>query len=193
MKVDNLAESSEDFTGNVWLIEGKETLLVDVGTGDCWKRIRELKSIDKVIVTHSHHDHVENLSKVVENFNPEVYAFEPGNLPVEAEEIDDRETLEFPGLRFQVFHTPGHKDDSICLYNPSENILFSGDLIFPEGGFGRTDLEEGDRDKLIESIERIEELEVESFYPGHGEAVIDEGSEWISKSLENAKKREPKY
>jgi hydroxyacylglutathione hydrolase len=194
MRIQNLASDTEDFTGNVWLLENNsETVLIDVGEGDVWQEIRELEKVDKVAVTHSHHDHVDNLPEIVEKFNPKIFAYEPGNLPVGAEKVSEGEEVELADLEFEVFHTSGHKDDSVCFYSPGEKILFTGDLIFPEGGFGRTDLAEGDRDLLIESIEKISELEVKSFYPGHEGAVIQNAGEWIVKSLENARKREPKY
>ncbi|MFB6191537.1 MAG: MBL fold metallo-hydrolase [Candidatus Nanohaloarchaea archaeon] len=193
MDIENLAETAEDFTGNVWRISGTETVLIDAGEGDCWQEIDELESLDKVVVTHSHHDHVDNLPKIVDRFSPGVYAYEPENLPVDAEEIEEGDTLELSGTDFEVIQTPGHRDDSICLYSREEKLLFTGDLVFPEGGFGRTDLKEGDRDLLIESIEKVAELEVDEFYPGHGEAVTQDAGRWIEKSLEQAKKREPKY
>lgn len=194
MKIDNLTADTEDFTGNVWRLERDgETVLVDAGTGDSWKAIRELEKIDKVVITHSHYDHVDNLPKIVDKFDPEVYSFEPSNLPVDAEELGEDEEIDLGGLRFRSIHTPGHRDDSICLYSSKEKILFTGDLIFREGGFGRTDLEGADRDLLIESIEKIAGLNVEEFYPGHDGAVTSEANQWIEKSLEEAKKREPKY
>jgi hydroxyacylglutathione hydrolase len=194
MRIQNLASDTEDFTGNVWLLENNsETVLIDAGEGDVWQEIRELEKVDKVAVTHSHHDHVDNLPEIVEKFDPEIFAYEPGNTLVDAEEVSEGEKVELGGFEFEVFHTPGHKDDSVCFYSPREKILFTGDLIFPEGGFGRTDLADGDRDLLIESIEKITELEAESFYPGHDGAVTQNAGELIMKSLENARKREPKY
>jgi hydroxyacylglutathione hydrolase len=191
--IENLAEKSEDFTGNVWKVSNGETVLVDAGTGDSWEEISELEKVDKVVVTHSHYDHVDNLPRIVDKFNPEIYAFEPGNLPVEAQKIEDGGFIELCGKVFEVIHNPGHKDDSICLYSKEEKILFTGDLIFPESGFGRTDLEEGDREKLIESIDKISELDVNEFYPGHENAVTGEANECIKKSLKEAEKRETKY
>jgi glyoxylase-like metal-dependent hydrolase (beta-lactamase superfamily II) len=193
MNIENLAENSEDFTGNVWKFSNGETVLIDAGTGDSWQEIKSLEKVDKVVVTHSHYDHVDNMPKIKDKFDPEIYAFRPENLPVEAQIVSEDGELDLAGLKFQVFHTPGHKDDSICLYSENEKILFTGDLIFPEGGFGRTDLEEGDRDKLIESIEKVSDLEVEEFYPGHENAVGNESNKWIEKSLEEARKREAKY
>lgn len=194
MDIRNLADNSEDFTGNVWLLETEdEKVLVDVGTGDSWERIAELENVDKVEITHSHYDHVDNLPKVSDKFSPEIYAYRPENLPVKAKELNEGESLELCGTRFEVFHTPGHKDDSICLYSSEEKILFTGDLLFPDGGFGRTDLEEGDRDLLIRSIEKVVDLEVEGMYCGHEEAATENVEEQIENSLKNARKKEPKY
>jgi len=81
----------------------------------------------------------------------------------------------------------------VCLYSPDEQILFSGDLIFPGGSFGRTDLDQGDRDTLIGSIERIVDLDVAAMYPGHDEPVADAVDEQIRQSLTAARKHEPKY
>jgi len=193
MYISNLASDSEEFTGNVWLLEASdEKVLIDVGEGDCWESIKEVEEVDKVVITHSHHDHVDNLEKVMEKFVPDFYAFEPSNLQVEAFQLSEGEKIELCGEMFEVFHTPGHKDDSICLYSES-GILFTGDLVFPSGAFGRTDLDEGDRDKLINSIEKIVELDADSFYSGHGEAVTKNANEHIELSLKNARKKQPKY
>jgi hydroxyacylglutathione hydrolase len=193
MRVSNLAEDSEDFTGNIWYLENSENVLIDTGTGDSWKNIEQLEELDKVVVTHSHHDHVDNLEKTLEKFGPKVFAFAPDNLEVEAETVEEGDMIELCGEEFEVFHTPGHKDDSICLYSRESGKLFTGDLIFPEGGFGRTDLEEGDRDRLIESIQKISSLDVSSFYPGHEDAVEEGADHWIQRSLDEARKRETKY
>ncbi|WEL19671.1 MBL fold metallo-hydrolase [Candidatus Nanohalococcus occultus] len=192
MEIENLSEDAEDFTGNIWKLSNGQTVLIDVGTGDAWKAIEKLEEIDKVVITHSHYDHVDNLPETVEKFGPEVYAFEPENLDTSAEKLSEGDEIELCGESFEVFHTPGHKNDSICLYSES-GILFAGDLLFPDGGFGRTDLEEGDRELLIESIQKITELDVEQMYCGHDKAVTEEANSQIRKSLSEAEKRESKY
>lgn len=193
MEISNLSEDTEDFTGNVWLISGNENILIDVGTGDSWNNISKIEEVDKVVITHSHYDHVDNLPKVKDKFDPKIYAYEPENLPVGSERIKEGETIELSGTEFEIFHTPGHKNDSICLYSIEEKILFAGDLIFPDGSFGRTDLEEGDRDILIESIEKLNDLNVEKMYSGHDSGTEDNVNKQIEDSLEEARKKEPKY
>ena len=47
--------------------------------------------------------------------------------------------------------------------------------MFANGGFGRTDLAEGDRDALIESIDRLREVvddELGELHVGHGPSVV---------------------
>lgn len=194
MKIENLTEKASDFTGNIWKLENEgKTVLIDVGTGDSWNQVKELEKIDKVILTHSHHDHVDNLPKITDKYSAEVYAYNPKNLPKKASELNKEDQINLAGLDFEVIHTPGHKDDSICLYNPEEKILFAGDLLFPEGSFGRTDLDEGDRDLLIESIEKIAELDVEKMYCGHDDSTEEKVNDQIKESLEQARKKEPKY
>lgn len=193
METVNLAENTEDFTGNIWLLRNGEKVLIDVGTGDSWEKIRELETVDKVVITHSHYDHVDNLPKVQDAYSPEIFAFEPDNLPVDAKKLEEGDKISLCGSSFKVFHTPGHRDDSICLYSEQEKILFTGDLLFPDGGFGRTDLEEGDRDTLIESIKKLADLEVEKMYSGHEPAATENVEEQIKKSLREAEKREAKY
>lgn len=193
MLIENITIDTEDFTGNIWKLSNGETVLIDAGAGDSWDRVSDLEEIDKVVITHSHRDHVENLGKIVEEYRPEVYAFEPENLEAEAEKLSKGDKFELCGTGFEVIHTPGHRDDSICLYSEEEKILFAGDLIFPEGGFGRTDLEEGDRDLLIESIEKIVQLDVERMYCGHESAATEDVNDQIRRSLKNAEKKEPKY
>lgn len=194
MKVQNLAEKASDFTGNVWHFNrNNESILIDAGTGDSWEQIKNLEKIDKVVLTHSHYDHADNLPKIKDKYSPEIYAYEPDNLPVEASKVKEGEKLSLGGLSFEIFHTPGHKDDSICLYSREEKILFAGDLLFPEGGFGRTDLDEGDRDLLIESIKKVQGLGAEKMFCGHEKAVEKDADSHIKDSLREAEKKEPKY
>lgn len=194
MKVENLSSKASDFTGNVWKFEGKgETVLIDAGTGDSWEEIKKLENVDKVVVTHSHYDHVDNLPKIEDRYDPEILAYEPENLPVEASELEEGDEINLSGLIFEVLHTPGHRDDSICLYNREKGLLFTGDLLFPEGGFGRTDLKEGDRDLLIESIRKLKDLDVEEMYCGHDPAARKDEKKQIFRSLSEAEKRKSKY
>jgi glyoxylase-like metal-dependent hydrolase (beta-lactamase superfamily II) len=69
-------------------------------------------------------------------------------------------------------------------------VLFAGDLVFQGGSFGRTDLEEGDRAVLVDSIERMVDVlddGLEAMHTGHGPSVTDDPSRHVQASLESAR------
>lgn len=190
MEIANLAAEAESFTANAFLVG--DSALVDAGA-DPVVLERLPDALETVVITHSHHDHIENLPDIVEQHDVTVHAFAPERLPVSAEDLGDTDAVTLAGTPFTAYHTPGHRDDHLCLHSPDEKILFAGDLIFPGGSFGRTDLDEGDRDTLIASIERIADLDVRVMYAGHKAPATASVNEQIQESLAAAKQREPKY
>ena len=80
-------------------------------------------------------------------------------------------TLNLGKIDLQVYHTPGHSPGSLCLYWPKQKALISGDVIF-SGGVGRTDFPGGDANQLKHSIQRLSQLDIEVFLPGHGEIIM---------------------
>jgi glyoxylase-like metal-dependent hydrolase (beta-lactamase superfamily II) len=54
-------------------------------------------------------------------------------------------------------------------------VLFSGDVVFAQS-VGRVDLPGGDAARLIESLERLMELDVELLCPGHGPWIEGRGA-----------------
>jgi glyoxylase-like metal-dependent hydrolase (beta-lactamase superfamily II) len=77
----------------------------------------------------------------------------------------DGDILTVGGLTFAVLETPGHSPGSVTLH--CENALFTGDTLF-HNSIGRTDLGEGDLQKLLRSLYRLSLLEGDfEVYPGH--------------------------
>ena len=70
-----------------------------------------------------------------------------GDSLVEVEEGDVIETELWP---LEVIWTPGHTEGGISLYAREQRILFSGDTVFPDGYYGRTDGESGSLEQLLE-------------------------------------------
>lgn len=191
----NVSEGSEEFTCNVFQCE---SLVVDTGEGaGIEERLRSLETVEAVLLTHTHHDHIGHVEMLSREFDPVFYCFDSSRMPEvgsEIRELEDGEQFEAAGREFEAIHTPGHIDDHLCYWMPAESALFSGDLVFADGEFGRTDLEEGDRELLIESIEKvIERTDPETIYPGHGRAVREAAAQSLHRSLTEAKKMEPKY
>ncbi|WP_137287013.1 MBL fold metallo-hydrolase [Halorussus salinisoli] len=173
--ITNLARGVQAFTSNAFLVEGDRTVLVDTGSNfDAVGKIRGRDAeLDAIVLTHTHHDHVGNLQSVKDAFGVETWGFD-ADLPEVDNPIADDETVQLGDHSYTALHTPGHKNDHLCFYSPSASVLFAGDLIFQNGSFGRTDLEEGDRDQLIESIDRVRDRVDEhlaEMYVGHGPSV----------------------
>ena len=173
----NLARDTDAFTSNVFLVTGERRVLVDVGNEfDVVGAAREhVEDLDAVVVTHTHYDHVENLPAVVDAFDVEVWGYDTTADGVD-HEIDDGDTVRVGDHEYTALHTPGHKNDHLCLFSPAASVLFAGDLVFANGSFGRTDLEEGDRDTLVESIDRVLQTVPEDLgemHTGHGPSVED--------------------
>ena len=154
------------------------------------------KAIEDVFLTHGHIDHVGGImvlqSKLsLKVFTTEIEAqylkagdssyIEPflGSIlgsnctPIEVtQELKEGACFEIGNFSFQVLHTPGHTRGSSCLWDEEHHILVSGDTVFPQGSFGRTDLLSGNSKDLVNSLKRLSEFEVAILLPGHMPPVI---------------------
>jgi hydroxyacylglutathione hydrolase len=78
------------------------------------------------------------------------------------------EKLELAGMEIDVIFTPGHSPGHVTFSIPSEQVIFSGDVLF-QGSVGRVDLPGGDWPTLLASIRTlVDRLPQETtVYPGH--------------------------
>jgi glyoxylase-like metal-dependent hydrolase (beta-lactamase superfamily II) len=168
----NLAAGVQAFTSNAFLVPGERTVLVDTGSNfDAVSAIRERTGdLDAVVLTHTHRDHVGNLASVKDAFGVDAWGFDTDQEGVD-HEIGDGETVKLGDAEYLALHTPGHKNDHLAFYAADQSTLFVGDLVFKNGSFGRTDLEEGDRSVLVDSIDRLldrVDSGLETMHTGHG-------------------------
>ncbi len=123
-----------------------------------------------IVITHAHIDHIGGAAKLRAKTGAPVYMNEndialrdmldtqaswTGIRDPEKTEIDvtvkDGDAIKLADTEFQVLHTPGHTQGSICLLVESENRLIAGDTLF-YGSIGRTDLPGGDSRRIFASI-----------------------------------------
>ncbi len=139
---------------NCYILSIDNNVIV-IDPGDEYDKIKKViknKNVIGVIVTHNHFDHIGAL-----NYFDNIYDY--NNLKEGINKIGK--------FTFEVINTPGHTDDSICLYFKEDNIMFVGDFIF-ENGIGRTDLG-GNINDMVNSLKKISKYNRNIIiYPGHG-------------------------
>lgn len=181
------------FATNCYIITNKETnkaVVIDPGMKP-QALFRRLEGVDveAILLTHAHLDHIGGVDELRKLKNCPVYIHEEeadwltdpkknGSLrwpelsgPIVTDDaeyrLDEGQVLDLIGIKFKVFHTPGHSPGSVSfLY---ENHLFSGDVLF-KMSVGRTDLPGGREEVLLDSIHNtLFEFPDETIvYPGHG-------------------------
>jgi glyoxylase-like metal-dependent hydrolase (beta-lactamase superfamily II) len=51
--------------------------------------------------------------------------------PVPTVRLDEAETISLAGREWVALHTPGHTEDHLCLYDPTEGVMLAGDHVLP--------------------------------------------------------------
>lgn len=146
-------------------------------------------TIEKILITHGHRDHAGGTAELAEKLG----------VPIEGPHIDDKfwidkldtveekpgfdatksftpdrwleghDTVTLGDLTLDVRHCPGHTPGHVIFFHEPSQLAIVGDVIF-RGSVGRSDLERGDHDTLVKSIqEQLWPLGDEViFLPGHG-------------------------
>ena len=87
-----------------------------------------------------------------------------------------------PGLPdWEVLTTPGHSDDSTCLYHRPTRTLLSGDAVLSVEGKGWFNPEYVDGRSSAETEVRLRRLDVEHLLPGHG--LVVQGDDVLGHAL----------
>jgi glyoxylase-like metal-dependent hydrolase (beta-lactamase superfamily II) len=191
LKVFNLTENPTTYTCNAYFIQGEFNsicnlnTIVDIGRdkiifeklGVMSKGTSE-KLIDQIILTHNHYDHTSLLKTVKEIYSPKVYAFSPYIKGVDIV-LKGGESILIGDKFFEVIHTPGHTQDSICLYCPENGFLFVGDtsVILKSNNWS---LEEN----YVRSMEYVCTKNVYKIFFGHGPPLENGCNEKLQKTLQ---------
>ncbi len=172
---------------SAYLVDG---LLIDTG---CAHTAPELvtalagTSLDGIVNTHSHEDHIGANGLLQCQRAGLTIRAHPLALPVlsdprneqplhpyrrliwgwpepsNGQPLSDGDLVETARYRFRALHTPGHSPDHVCLYEPAQGWLFSGDLFV--GGRDRALGGSSDIWAIIESLKRIAALPATTLFP----------------------------
>ena len=189
-----LGQNGSPFTlqgTNCYLLgTGPKRVLVDTGSGlrsflVLLKEQLQDHELDAIIITHHHIDHiggVKSILKGISNNNSDVTIYMKDVGPVWREHrknvqycsLHDGQVIRCGGVALEVWMSPGHTSDSICLWMPEERALFSGDSVLGEGKSPvLEDLHAYFRSMhtLLAKLESYEQPVV--IYPGHGQVIRD--------------------
>jgi len=126
----------------------------------------ELKAI---VFTHSHGDHLADMSLLKEAFDAPVWGSAHTHQSVPCDRIlEDGEVLQLGAQAWQVLITPGHHPGHVCLF--SEAGLVAGDMV---AGIGTILVppHTGDMQVYIQQLERLLALQPHLVFPSHGPVV----------------------
>ena len=172
----------------VWAAGSDRCAVIDPGydAQTILARLGELAlTLDTILLTHGHFDHVGAVETLVNAtgcklfmsqsdytqrknpINDYLYPLHDKNF-CEVSFCEEGEMISVGGLNFSVMETPGHTWGSVCYL--CEDAMFCGDTLFA-GSCGRTDLPGGDRVTMLNSLERLSQMDTDyRVFPGHGES-----------------------
>lgn len=183
----------------LWDGRSSDALVLDPGMGAAGPLMSRITAnglrLHLIADSHGHIDHIydnaplQRASEAPLAIHPDdAYRLEGQNaygFSVEASHADrelrEGEQVRIGDLVFDVLHTPGHTEGSVCLYEERHRLLLSGDTLLA-GSYGRTDLPGGDDAAMVASLGRLAaavpaEVRV---LPGHGpETTIGRELGWM--------------
>jgi len=191
MKVINLTQKNNVYTSNVYYVLGSWNAIEDMNTlidvGRDVSVIEKIKQthtglgqakVNQVFLTHSHYDHASLLPDIKKIFNPKIYAYSKFLDSIDFY-LENGQIFRIGDQFFEIIYTPGHSNDSICLYCETEHILFSGDtplIIHTTGGSYETG--------YIMALENLVQRDIQIIYPGHGAPVNNNCNVLIQRTLD---------
>jgi len=185
----------------VWDGRSTDALVLDPGMGSAAPLVARVAAnglrLHVVANSHGHIDHIFDNAAIVRSsgaplaIHPDdAYRLDGRNsygLDVEpsvaTRDLHDGEQVRVGDLVFDVLHTPGHTEGSVCLYEERAGLLLAGDVLFA-GSYGRTDLPGGNDDQMVSSLARLagDLPDTVRVLSGHGpETTIGRERPWMER------------
>ena len=163
---------------NTYLVVCEETnssAIVDPGAdADDILALAEGTNVVKILITHTHSDHIGALAEVKSATGAPVSIHpldaKKARIPVDVPLLDG-DQVEIGNLRLRTIHTPGHTPGQVCFALGDKRVLV-GDTIFV-GGPGKTN----SAIDFATTMDTMREIvftwpDETAFYPGHGPSGV---------------------
>ncbi|MBB1271376.1 MULTISPECIES: MBL fold metallo-hydrolase [Psychromonas] len=170
----------------------KKAAIVDPG-GEVERILAAVKNnnvtVDKIILTHGHLDHVGGTEPLMQRLNvpvigPEkedtfwletleeqskMFSFPNTSSFLPTQWLEEGDVIEVGNIKLDVLHVPGHTPGHVALFDAQSKQIIVGDILF-NGSIGRTDFPRGNHGQLITGIkQKLLTLPEETVvFPGHG-------------------------
>ncbi len=182
-----------EFSQNTFVVSTSNcAIIIDAGAPveRILKELGDKKPLG-VFITHSHYDHILYIEDYAKALDCPIYLHREGlnflsdpELNVSSLFTDEKtfeikspklldggEKISLGDFEIETLHTPGHSDDSICFVikdrlPSTKPTMFSGDTFFAKA-IGRFDLPTGNPDTLLNSLNRLMEIDFDEAYTGH--------------------------
>jgi glyoxylase-like metal-dependent hydrolase (beta-lactamase superfamily II) len=173
------------------VVRGSEAAIIDTGVAGSAAAIEAglgevglgWEQVGHVILTHRHPDHVGSASAVLEAATAATGYAGEGDLanitaPRELSAVVDGDSV----FGLDVLATPGHTAGHICLLDSTAEVLVAGDALVGSGGVvGGPDPQfSSDHDQALRSVGKLASFSYRQILFGHGEPVMEGGSELVS-------------
>lgn len=205
---------SRSRASNVYLVVGKHrTALVDTGLSSSYDALADAliglghppESIDMVLLTHEHADHVSGTPRIPGKPLIAAHPLAANKLELNddfatvsgviGEHVDDFEiefllqdgcSVDLAPYRFEVMHAPGHTSGCVCFVDLGNDVVISGDTFMAGGAMGGI-FGSGSISDYIHSLARLDRHGVGIVLPGHGR-ISTTGREDVAVALARARK-----
>lgn len=168
---------------NTFLVGHRSVLVVDPGPAIASHVAAIVAALGSarvagVLVTHTHRDHSPASRELGERYLAPLVGRRPRHDEfhdptfVADEEPGDGARYESDAGDLVAIPTPGHASNHVCWYHGATRSLFTGDHVL--GTVSPVILPpDGDMAEYLESLARLQRLDVEAILPGHGPVLHD--------------------
>ena len=200
LKPDIYLIKAEKPGSHIYLIKGtNKNVLIDTGIAVTFPRLKaslqklglKIRDIHFIILTHEHFDHIGATTYFFDTAVIAAHRLAANKIELQDEFVtwmkyfntarrlfhanvwlEDGTVIDLGNYKLNTIHTPGHTSGCICLYEPKEKLLFSGDTVFGGGTLSQIQAS-GNISDYMNSLQRLSTLQVKGMYPAHGRPSED--------------------